>query len=139
MVSIPDRVTIVLVASQQADDFGGVFVGHLLDVVNVTAGQRAGEHDDTDAGHAEGGGPCVSCSGEAAGDYADRGNTPGLGYDRVVETPRSAGASISDGVDDGVALQKQILQLLVGVSGAVGGLTVVDDLLDAVVVQQGLL
>ena len=79
-------------------------MGHLLHGVGWAAGKGAGEDDDADAGHAEGGGPEVGRAGEAAGDDANRRDSCGFGYYRVVETPRRAGASIGNGMDDGVAL-----------------------------------
>ena len=124
----------VQLGRQEGDYLGGVVLGHLLDVLGGAAGQGAGEDYDAGAGHAEGGSAQVGRAGEAAGDDADRGNATGFGYDCVVETPRRATASIGDGVDDGVALLEQRLQLVVGVGRAVGGLAAVHDPLHPVVV-----
>ena len=104
VVSNPDRKATVLTPRQQADYLGGVVVGHLLYVVHRAAGERAGQDHDACARHAQRGGAEVGRASKAAGDDADRGSSCGFGYDRVVETPRRAAASIGDGVDDGIAI-----------------------------------
>ena len=56
-----------LSSRQEADDFRGEIVGHLLYIVDRAAGEGAGQDDDADAGHAQRGGAGMGSAGEAAG------------------------------------------------------------------------
>lgn len=127
-----------LLSGEQGGDLGGVVVGHLAHGGWGLAGEGAGQGDDAGGGHTEGGGAGLGGAGEAGGDDAYRGGAAGFGDYRVVETPRCAGASIGDGVNYGVALGEEGVQLVIGMGGAVGGFAGVDHFLDAVIVEQGL-
>ena len=125
-----------LAFGQQADDFCGEFVGQFMHPVHRAGGQRAGQNDDPRSGHSQRRGPGVRRPGEGAGYDADRGKAPGLGYYCVVETPRRAGTSICNAVNDGVTLLNQGFQRFIGAGGAEGKLAGVDDLLSVVLVFQ---
>ena len=104
----------------EAYNLWGVVVGHLAHFVGTTSGQRARQDDDAGTRHTEKRRVGLSSPGERTGDYADRWHSSGFGYYCVVETPRRAGASISNSVDHHVALRQQRVQSLFGASGAVG-------------------
>ena len=74
--------------------------------------------------------------GKGAGDDANGRNTPGLGHNCVVETPRRAGPSISYAVYYGVTLLNQLIQSLFGARGAEAELTAVNHLLGVVFLHQ---
>src|SRR6266850_509411 len=61
-------------------------------------------------GQPQGLGPDARRLGKRLGNHGDRGAAPLLGFDAVVETPRRAGPSIGDGVDDGIAGAGQVVQ-----------------------------
>ena len=52
------------------DDFFGIVMGHLLDIGNGPAGQRARQNNESHTRHAQGVGPGVGRSGEGTGNYA---------------------------------------------------------------------
>ena len=112
-----------------ADDFLGVIMGHLLNIGNAPAGQRAGQYNDAHAGHAQSVGPGVGRAGEGAGNYANGRETLLFGYYCVVETPRRAGPSIRDPMHDGVTLLEQRIHGVFGAGGAEGKFRGVDHLL----------
>ena len=107
-------------------------MGETLDVGDAAGGQRAGQHHQTHSRHAERRGAGVCGPGKGTGEHTDGWYPSRFGHDRVVETPRGAGASISNPVDDGITLQHQRLERLRGTGGAVAELGRVDDLCDPI-------
>ena len=96
-----------LTCAQQLDNLLRVLMGQALHVGDAAGGQWTGQHHDTDSGHAQRRGAGVRGPGKGAGDDADGWHAAGFGRYSVVETPRRAGPSISDPVDDGIALHHQ--------------------------------
>ena len=125
-----------LAGGQEANDFLCKVVGHLLNLGNRLGGQRAGQDYYADAGHAQGIGTGLGCPVKSAGDDAHGRNTPGLGHNCVVETPRRAGPSISYAVYYSVTLLNQLVQSLFGARGAEAELTAVNHLLGLVFLHQ---
>src|SRR5262249_28778997 len=76
---------------------------------------------------------------KGAGDDADRGHASGFGHYSVVETPRRAGPSISDTVDDGIALRHQCVDRLRGAGGTVAEFSRVDHLPSPILLFQDFL
>lgn len=129
----------VLPGEQQPDNLLRVRMGQALHVGDAAGGQRAGEDHQAHPRHAERRGAGMRGAGEGAGEDADGRYASGFGHNRVVETPRCAGASIRNAVDDGVTRLHQGIERLLGARGAVAELGRVDDLFDAVrLLQDGL-
>lgn len=114
-------------------------MGQMLDVSDATGGQWTGQHYQTDSGHAERCCAGVRGPGKGAGEDADGWHAARFGHYRVVETPRRAGASISNTVDNGITLQHQRVERLCGTGGAIAKLGRVDDLLDPICLFQNVL
>jgi len=128
-----------LACAQQLDNLLRVLMGQALHVGDAAGGQGTGQHHDTDSGHAQRRGAGVRGPGKGAGDDADGWYAAGFGRYSVVETPRRAGPSISDPMDDGIALHHQRVDGLSGAGGTVAKLGRVDDLLDPVRLFQNVL
>ena len=107
-------------------------MGQTLNVGDAAGGQWTGQHHQTDSGHAERCRAGVRGPGKGAGEDADGWHAARFGHYRVVETPRRAGASIRNTVDDGITLQHQRVDRLSGTGGAVAELGRVDDFLDPI-------
>jgi hypothetical protein len=65
-------------------------------------------------GQPQGLGPDAGRLRERLGNDGDCGAAPLFGFDPVVETPRGAGPSIGDGVDDRITGAGQLVQNLIG-------------------------
>jgi hypothetical protein len=79
-------------------------MGQTLHVGDAAGSQRAGEYHQADTRHAKRRGARLRGTGKGTGEDADRGDASGFGHYGVVETPRCAGASIRNAVDDGITL-----------------------------------
>ena len=114
-------------------------MGQALHICDAAGGQWTGEHHHTDSGHAQRRSADVGSPGKGAGDDADRWHASGFGHYSVVETPRRAGPSISDAVNDGIALRHQRINRLSGAGGAIAELGRVDYLLGPILLFQDFL
>ena len=103
-----------------------------LHLGDAAGGQRTGEDHQPHVRHAQRCRAGVCGPGKGAGDDADRGYAPGFSQNGIVETPRCAGASIRDPVNNGIALRHQRGDGLFGAGGAITKLGGVDHALDPV-------
>lgn len=125
--------------AQQSDNLRRVCMSQALHVGNATRGQRAGQHHHTHSGHAQRRRTGVRGLRKGAREDADRWHPAGFGHYGVVETPRRAGASIRNPVDNGIALLQERVDRLRGAGRAVAELGGVDDLLDPILLLQNVL
>ena len=129
----------LLVPGYQAHNFWRELAGHLPHFVWAPCRQRTGQDDYPCPRHTQGRRPSMGRSGEGAGYYTNRRHTLGLGYYRVVETPRSTGASIRDGVNQHVTFRNQGVESLVRARRAVAELGGINHFVSAVIPYQHLL
>jgi hypothetical protein len=114
-------------------------MSQLLYIGNAPRGQWTGQNHHTDFRHPQRRRTGVRSPRKGAGEDADGWHTSGFGRYRVVETPRRAGPSIRNTVDNGIALQHQRLDRLIGTGCAVAKLGGIDDFLDAILLFQNFL
>ena len=114
-------------------------MGQALHVGDAARGQGTGQHYHANFGHAQRRRAGVSSPRKGAGEDANGWHASGFGHYRVVETPRRAGPSIRNTVDNGIALYHQRVDRLSGAGRTVGELGGVDDLLDSIFLFQDLL
>ena len=114
-------------------------MGQLLHVGNATRGQRAGQNHHTDFRHTQRCRAGVRRPCKGTGEDADGWHASGFGRYRVVETPRRAGPSIRNTVDNGITLHHQCVDGLLATGCAVAKLGGVDDFLDPIVLLQDFL
>jgi len=103
-----------------------------LHLGDAAGGQWAGDDHQTHARHTQRGRASVCGPGKGTGDDADRRYAPGFSQNGVVETPRCAGASIRDAVNDGITLRHQRVDRLLCARGTITKLGGVDHPLDPV-------
>jgi hypothetical protein len=103
-----------------------------LHLGDAAGGQRAREDHQTHTGHTQRCRASVCGPGKGTGNDADRGHAPGFSQNGVVETPRCAGASIRDPVNDGITLRHQRVDRLLGARGAITKLGGIDHPLDPI-------
>jgi hypothetical protein len=103
-----------------------------LHLGDTARGQGARENHQTHTRHAQRCRASLGGPGKGTSDDADRGHAPGFSQNGVVETPRCAGASIRDPVNDGIALRHQRGDRFLGAWGAITKLGGVDHPLDPV-------
>jgi hypothetical protein len=103
-----------------------------LHLGDAAGGQWAGDDHQTHARHTQRGRASVCGPGKGTGNNANRGHTSGFSQNGVVETPRCAGASIRDPVNDGITLRHQRGDRLLGAGGAITKLGGIDHALDPV-------
>src|SRR5262249_31408100 len=70
--------------------------------------------------------------GKGTGDNTDLRHALGFSQNGVVETPRCAGASIRNAVNDGITLRYQRVDRLLGAGGAITKLGGIDHALDPI-------
>ena len=129
----------VFVCAQQPDNLLGVCMSQLLHVGNATRGQRTGQNHHTDFRHTQRCRAGVRRPCKSAGEDTDGWHALGFGRYRVVETPRRAGPSIRNAVDNGIAFHHQCVDRLIGTGRAVAKLGGVDNFLDPILLFQNFL
>jgi hypothetical protein len=130
---------VACVCAQQPDNLLGVCMGQALHVGNATRGQRTGQNHHADFRHTQRCRTGVRRPCKSAGEDADGWHASGFGRYRVVETPRRAGPSIRNTVDNGIALHHQCVDGLIGAGRAVAKLGGVDNFLDLILLLQNFL
>ena len=103
-----------------------------LHLGDAAGGQGAREDHQTHVRHTQRCRAGMGSPGKGTGDDADRGYASGFSQNGVVETPRCAGASIRDPVNDGITLRHQRIDRLLGTRGAITKLGGIDHPLDPV-------
>ena len=103
-----------------------------LHLGDTAGGQRAGKDHQTHIRHAQRCRASLCGPGKGAGDDTDRGHASRFSEHGVVETPRCAGASIRNPVNNGITLRHQRVDRLRGAGGTVTELGSVDHPLDPV-------
>jgi len=103
---------------------------------NTAGSQRTGKNHQTHVRHAQRCRARVCGPRKGTGDDANRGHPLGFSQNGVVETPRCAGASIRDAMNDGITLRHQRGECLLGAGSAVTKLGGVDYALDPVLLLE---
>ena len=102
----------------------------------AAGGQGSRNNHQTHIGHTQRCRARVCSPRKGTGDDANRGHPMGFSQNGVVETPRCAGASIRDAVNDGITLRHQRGECLLGAGSAVTKLGGVDYALDPVLLLE---
>ena len=97
-----------------------------LHLGDAAGGQGTRENHQTHVRHTQRCRAGLGGAGKSTGDDADRGHALGFSQNGVVETPRCAGASIRDPVNDGITLRHQRGDCLLSARGAITKLGGVD-------------
>jgi hypothetical protein len=118
--------------AQQSDNLWCIGMRQALHFGDAAGSQWAGEDHQTHTGHTQRCRARVSGPRKGTGDDANRGHAPGFSQNGVVETPRCAGASIRNAVNDGITLRHQRVDRLLGAGGTITELGGVDHALDPV-------
>src|SRR5262245_12524141 len=121
-----------LAVTQQSDNLWCIDMCQALDFGDAKRNHWARNDYQTHARHTQRCRTGMGSHGKGTGDDTDRGHASGFSQNGVVETPRCAGASIRDTVNDGITLRHQRGDRLLGARGAITKLGGIDHALDPI-------
>jgi hypothetical protein len=123
-------------SDQPADDRLNAVARQALRLFTTLTGEGMVDHHHGVLGQPQDLGPDACRLGECLCDNGDGGAAPFFDFDAIVETPRSAGPSIGDRVDDRITGAGQLVQDRVGRWHALTDFPVRDHLRHAITVLQ---
>jgi hypothetical protein len=103
-----------------------------LHLGDAAGSQGARKDHQTYTRHAQRCRASVCGPGKGTGNNANRGHASGFSQNGVVETPRCAGPSIRDPMNDGITLRHQRVDRLLGAGGTITKLGGVNHPLDPI-------